>query len=266
MNIKKIIIASLVISSLLAACEKTTKLLDENVKWTNVDTANMAQVKIIHAFPSLTPALPGGSGPVMTVFANDKKLAGTTASSFSLAYNGTFPASTAYSVLTPGSVTFSFVMNRYNTAGNFAPQAGDTLFQSTQNLVAGKKYSLFLVDTTEHPGVLAVEDNWTIPAPTNYQLRYANLVANPDDRYDVYSIRQVGNIFTNVGYRQVTNFINLPVPQISDTLIVRMAGTMTVIDSVKGFLPSPQRVYTAYSRGKTGVKGRTPATTYYTNR
>ncbi len=262
---KLLIISALSGFVFLMACEKTSELLDVNTQWQLSDTAANAQVKFVHAFASTTPALTSGAGPSLQIWANGKKVTGTTATLDAVAYSGQFPASTAYSLLPAGQTTFYFIMNRW-TGGVFAPVAGDTVFKTTQTLVAGKKYSIYLVDTVPTPNVIMVEDTWTPPDFGTYKIRYTNLVANPTDRYDVYSLRNAKNIFTNVGYKEFTPYISLPAPATADTLIVRRTGTMTLIDSVKGFFPTGERVYTLFSRGKTGVTGRTPATTWTTNR
>jgi Domain of unknown function (DUF4397) len=248
------------------SCERTTELLDENIRFQYSDTSANASVKFINAFPSLTPALTANAGPSVVIFMDGKKLNGTTsAAANAFIYNSTFPVNTSYSLLPALNHTFHFIMNRY-TAGVFAPASGDTVFRAASTLAAGKKYSFFLVDTVQNPGVLIKEDNWTVPQQDKYQVRYANLVANPNERVDVFSIRQNANIFTNVGYKEIANYVELPVPAIADSLIIRFAGTMNVRDTLKAFFPTPQRVYTWYSRGKTGITGRTPATTFVSNR
>jgi hypothetical protein len=251
---------------IFCSCERTTELLDENIRFQYSDTAANASIKFINAFPSLTPALTANAGPSVVIFMDGKKINGTTSATLNaFVYNTTFPVNTSYSLLPASNHTFNFIMNRY-TAGVFTPVAGDTVFRATSTLAAGKKYSFFLVDTAQNPGVLIKEDNWIVPQQDKYQVRYANLVANPNERVDVFSIRQNANIFTSVGYKDVSDYVELPVPTIADSLIVRFAGTMNVRDTLKAFFPTPQRVYTWYSRGKTGVTGRTPATAFVTNR
>jgi Domain of unknown function (DUF4397) len=262
MTIKKFISIGAAVLLLFSACKKDvdTQLLDENNKWMYVDSTTTGYLKVVHAFPSLTPGVGIGTGPKVMVYMDNQRLLRD-----SVAYNGTFPAqSGVYSAIPAGNHNFYYILSRPNGANTVA---GDTVFKNSATIAAGKYYTTFLLDTTPNPLALTVPDNWTVPTPSFYQLRYANLVANPTDSYDVYSIRQAGNIFTNVGYKQVTNFINMPIPLITDTFIVRKAGTMTLIDTLKGFSGVPQRVYTLYTRGKAGIAtSRNPATTFYTNR
>lgn len=270
----KLILSLLFFAIMQLACNKRTELLRDNEQWDFSDPAftNKANVKFIHAFSSLTPALTTGIGPSLRIFMDGAQLSGPTSALNRLEFtiNGTaasnvFPVSVAYSLLPAGNHSFDFVMNRF-TNSVFKPVAGDTVFRSTHNFETGKNYSVFLVDTVPTPNVLLKEDNWTIPAQGNYQLRLANLVANRNERVDVYSIRNQRVVFSNVGYKDVSNYIELPIPTLSDSLIVRLAGTMTVRDTLKGFSPTSQRVYTLLSRGKTGITGRTPTTSTYTNR
>jgi hypothetical protein len=274
MNKYRILFALLLFGLMQLSCNKRTELLRDNEQWDFVDApyTNKANVKFIHAFSSLTPTVTSGIGPTLRIFMDGKQLSGPTSTlnRFEFTINGTaasnvFPVSVAYSVLPAGSHSFEFIMNRYSNSV-FKPVAGDTVFRSSHNFETGKNYSIFLVDTVPTPNVIMKEDNWTVPSQGAYQLRMANLVANRNERVDVYSIRAQRVIFSNVGYKEITNYVELPTQPLSDSLIVRLAGTMTVRDTLKAFSPTSQRVYTLMSRGKTGVTGRTPTTTTYTNR
>jgi hypothetical protein len=254
--IKRLIYIFLPLLIVVVACERNDDLLNENNTWVYVDSTQNGFIKFVHAYAPTTPALTSGAGPSVHVYDASARISGA-----ALVYNGTIPAPTgAYGLISPGAHNFNFVMSRAT------PIAGDTVFKSTATIEANKHYSVFLVDSVQNPGVLTVQDNWTVPPQGSYQVRYANFVANPKENYDVFSIRTGTNIFTNVAYRQVTNFIQLPTTEMNDTLIIRKAGTMNVIDSLKGFGPSSQRVYTVYTRGRAGITTRVPATTFYTNR
>lgn len=252
------------VSLIYISCKEDQSLLDQNVKYSTADTINNAQVKFINAYPSITPAITTGYGPSLRIFRNDQKLTGTTSTLDTLGYGAQFPATTAYSIVPAGSNTFHFVMNRI-VSGAFAPKAGDTVFRKTHNLEAGKKYTLFLVDTVQNPGVLVVEDKVVNPGYGKYGLRFVNLVANPSDRYDFFSVKQGRNIFSNIGYKQVTDFIALPKPQANDTFYLRNAGNTHNV-SLAVVAPADERVYTFYARGKTGIAIRDTTLAVYTNR
>ena len=175
-----------------------------------------------------------------------------------------FPATTTYAFLQPGPHNFKFTLNRI-TANNFAPIAGDEVFTSTVGLEPGKKYSIFLADPYGPPAPYLVEDVFTEPPPNQYGIRFINLSGDVATRYDVTSARQGIKLFSNVGYKELKDFIHLPISTL-DTIYLRNAATSAIIDRINGFSPGTQRVYTFYARGKTGTGLRAPGLNYYTNR
>jgi hypothetical protein len=260
MTINKIILFSIpAIALFFSACEKTTKLLDENNKAPYVDTTKNGWVKMVHAYAPLTPAVGINTGPKVRIFMD-----GTSIVRDSLAYNATFPnPSGAYAIVPTGSHTFYYVLSR---AGTLPQVTGDTVFKTTINVAANQHYTAFLVDSAQSPGVLVTQDNYGISNLSSYQVRFANLVANPNERYDVYADSVQKMIATNIGYREVSNFISVPVPVSTENYSVRKAGTTTVVYTLAAFGPTTQRAYTLYTRGRNGATGRTPGLTFYTNR
>jgi spore maturation protein SpmA len=150
-------------------------------------------------------------------------------------------------------------------SGDPAPIAGDTLVNINVNLEAGKKYSIFLVDTLPNLKALVVSDNIPIAAVDNYSLRFINLTGNPLDTFDVFSRRAGNLIFTGVKYKDINGFIQLPVPTIQDTFDFRKPNTTTTLFSTN-LQPISQRAYTLFTRGKNGLTGKTTSATFYTNR
>lgn len=261
MTIKKFLLLALPAVTLLTACERTYELIDENNTWEYVDTTNKAFIKFVHAYAPTTPALTSGAGPTFQVYSNNQRLSGG-----AVAYNGTYPApSGAYTVVPSGTHNIMFILNRV-TGGNFAPVAGDTVYQGTANLSAGQKYTAFFADSVQSPGVFLVEDDWTISPQGYYKVRFANLIANPNERYDVYADSVQKMVATNIGYREISNFIDVPVPVSSESFSVFLAGTTTKLYTLTGFSPTSQRVYTLYTRGRAGISTRAPGITFYTNR
>ena len=264
MTIKKIFLIALPLFILVTACKKTTELLDENSKWIFSDSLHNANVKFIHAFPSLTPALTSGAGPAVVVYSDAKRIVPGSPAPYPMVFGGQFPNTATYASLPAGQTNFNFIMNRI-TNGAFSPVAGDTVFKNSITLVEGKYYTMFLIDTVPNPKVLVLEDVFTIPDQDKFKARFINLIANPNDKYDIYSDKKAGNIFSNVGYKEVKDFIDFPVSTSSDTLRLRLTGTTSDVSKL-AVLGIAQRVYTLFSRGKTGVAGRTPVLTLYTNR
>jgi hypothetical protein len=259
MTFKKLLAISIPVLFLFSACERTDELLDENHQWNYVDTTTNGFLKVVHAYAPLGPSVVANSGPKVMVFVDGKRWLRD-----SLAYNATFPApSGAYAVIPAGSHNVQFILSR---SGTVPQSAGDTVFKTTANIAAGKYYTAFLADSAQSPGVFLVNDNFVIPNQGNYLVRFANLVANPNQRYDIYADSLQRMVATNIGYREISDFVALPVPRITENFTVRLAGTTTVVYTLPAFAPVSQRAYTLYNRGRVGTAGRTPSLTFYTNR
>jgi hypothetical protein len=272
----------LLISVFFFSCLKETNdNLDQLEKFYLNNPQVTAQVKFIHAYTPLTlggaPAQSTSAvGFRITMDGNKVNAATNTSSSTNtLMYGGQpgatnytasfFPTTTAYSFMQPGLHNFRFVMNRV-TAGNFAPVTGDEIFNTNLTLNSGKKYSIFIADPYPAPNAYMVEDNFQEPNRGVYAVRFINLCGDVSTRFDITSLKHGTKLFSNVGYKEMKDYIYLPVPASTDTLHLRLAGTNTIVAQVNGFTATTQRVYTLYARGKTGVTGRLPSLNFYTNR
>jgi hypothetical protein len=251
--------------------KETNDNLDQLEKYNLNNPQVTAQVKFIHAYTPLTlggaPALSTATVGFRIIMDGNKLNAATNTSpsTNTLMYGSVFPPTTAYSFLQTGLHNFRFVMNRI-TAGNFAPVTGDEIFNTSLTLNSGKKYSIFIADPYPAPNAYMVEDNFQEPNRGAYAVRFINLCADVTTRFDVTSTKFGTKLFSNVGYRELKDYIYLPVPATTDTLHLRLAGTNTIVAQVIGFTAGTQRVYTLYARGKSGVTGRTPSLFLYTNR
>lgn len=260
---KKISILFFCIAIVFIACKKNK--LDEVTILLDSDQVNNANVKFIHTFASITPALTTGAGPNVFMYQNGKKINGSTSGSSSLVYGGISPLTTTYSLLPVGSVFFQGIMARVS-GSTPAPIAGDTVFTATQGFAAGKYYSLFLTDTVPTPSIKAVEDDMTLPDTGKYKIRFGNFISNPTESYSVWSRREGKLILDNISYKTVSNFISLSIPTGLDTFDLRKTGTTINISSINSFSPVQQRIYTLFSRGKTSIATRALTLSFYTNR
>jgi Domain of unknown function (DUF4397) len=272
------ILAAVLLPAFFLACSKETNdNLDEIEKFYVDNPDAIAQVKFVHAYTPLTingtaaavtsPTTGAVSGTGFRITMDGNKINGATntaSNTNTLIWGGVYPPTTAYAFLNPGQRNFRFIMNRI-TSGAYAPIAGDEVFNSTVNLTAGKKYSMFISDPYPAPTTFLIEDNYQEPNPNQYGLRFINLSGDLTARYDCTSLRH-GNIFMNVGNKEVKNFTYLTIPAVTDTIYLKTAGTNTIVAQINGFSAASQRVYTIYARGKTGVTNRTPSITSYTNR
>lgn len=278
-HIKLLLLALLPVIVFSCAKTETNDNIDQLEKYYLDNPEAISQVKFVHAYTPLTingtaAAVTATNGTVsgtgFRITLDGKKINGAQDNAINtntLIWGGVYPPTIAYAFLPPGAHTVKFIMNRI-TSGAFAPIAGDEVFTSTVNFTAGKKYSMFIADAYTTP--FMVEDNFEIPPLNQYRVRFINLTGETTTRYDVVSARH-GKIFSDVGYREMQDYKLLTIPATSDTIYLRTAGTNTNVGQYPlagsgGFTAGSQRVYTLYARGKTGVTGRTPGITIYTNR
>lgn len=277
-----ILILILMLPVLFFSCKKETDdKLDVIEKFYRDNPEAIAQVKFVHAYTPLT--INGLSTSLATsstgfrITMDGTKINGAMNNSTStntIRYGGQpdtatytssfFPTTTAYSFLAPGSHNFKFIMNRL-VSGAYAPTTADEVFNSTVALTAGKKYTMFIADPYAPPATYMIEDKFEVPGRNSYGVRFINLCADAASRFDVVSKRYGSKLFSNVGYKEMKDFI-YPGITTRDTLYLLTAGTNTIVSQINGFLPVTERVYTLYARGKTGTAGRTPSLNFYTNR
>ena len=278
---------------IISSCDKNdVDLIAENNKWEYLDSANSANIKVIDVYAGNTPLLPTAThpltGPQIFIYANGAKLNGTplgyihgttyasAASTSPSALGLPFPITNVYANIPSGSTRFDFVNARMNltVVPNVpAPGRGDTLTTFTTVLDKGKYYSLYFGDTLPNFRVTMREDDLTPPDSLTFKIRLANFIMNPTDVLSLYSRRQQAEIITGVSHKNVSNWVQLPLPIISDTLEIRQTGSTTTYLTVAvasnfapGFLPTAQRMYTVLARGRTGVPGKAPSASLIINR
>lgn len=272
MTLLKYIYAAAAGCLLLASCG-SKNLLDENVKSGYVDSSQSAFIKVIHNFAGNTPQVPTApnatTGPQFFLYGNGVKLTGN-----ALSYTNVFPASTVYAAVPSGNnIRFDLVLARINLAvvpNVPAPIAGDTLLTFNQSLDAGKFYTFYIGDTVPTVRVSVKEDLLPVPEYQTYKIRLANFIMNPLDTLTLYSRRQKAEIIQAIPHKEVSDWVQLNLPIISDTLELRKKGTTTTYITVGGtapaFAPAGLRMYTVVVRGKTGVTAKTNSASIITNR
>ena len=270
---KKIINTIIILSAAfvfgITGCEKNNvNLIDENNKWVYLDSSNSGNIKIIQVFAGNTPQIPTApnptTGPQVFIYANGKKLNGT-----ALSYGSVWPVSNVYANIPSGSTRFDIINARLNlTVVPNVPGfiAGDTLATFTATVDKAKYYSLYIGDTVPAVRVTIKEDVFPVPDYQTYKIRVANLLMNPLDTVTLFSARQNAEIISNITHKNVSDWIQVPLPVINDTLIFRKKGTTTSYAQLNGFAPVGLRMYTLIARGKTGVTNKTPAAALITNR
>ena len=253
----------------IMGCEKNkVNLIDENNKWVYLDSSNSANIKIMQVFAGNTPQIPTApnatTGPQVFIYANGKKLNGT-----ALSYGGVWPTPNVYANIPAGSTRFDIINARMNLG--VVPNipafiAGDTLATFTATVDKAKYYSLYIGDTVPSIKVTLKEDVFTLPEYQTYKIRIANFLMNPLDTLTLFSSRQNAEIISNITHKEVSGWVQVPLPIINDTLIFRKKGTTTSYVQVNGFAPVGLRMYTLIGRGKTGVTSKTPVAAIIINR
>lgn len=272
-NYITIILLAIVVG--ISSCNKDgVNLIDENNKWVYLDSSNSANIKIIQVFAGNTPQIPTApnatTGPQVFIFANGKKLNGT-----ALSYGGAWPATNVYSNIPEGSTRFDIINARMDLS--VVPNlpkfnAGDTLATFTTTVDKGKYYSLYLGDTVPTMRVTVKEDNLVVPDYQTYKIRLANfsMSNNPSDTFSLFSRRQNAEIVTDITHKNISNWVQVPLPVIADTIELRKKGATGFLAAVTGTFPSAfpvgLRMYTFVARGKTGVTGKTVTASFITNR
>lgn len=243
----------------LSACEKD--LIDANQKW-EFSNPNNSNLKVVNAYTSNVPApLPAvGTSSTFFIFQNSSKLNGN-----ALGAAGSWPGPTTYASIPAGTTNFNILLSRRIGNEYGLPVRGDTAFRGNIALDAGKYYTMFMIGESPTQSLYTVEDKIKDPKENFYAVRFANLVVSAIPKpVDVFSRREKKKVATNLIYKSVTDFTELAIPAITDTLDVMDAGTTKILYSLNTFTPVSRRIYTFYTYGRTGFA--TERLNSYTNR
>lgn len=228
MNLKNIIksgMALLLGTVLITACKKT---FDEKVSQVR-DFSTSSMVQVYNGTVSASRNF---------IYVDTKPINGS-----SLTFGGVFPG-TGYGFNVPSGSSSFLIKDTLSTATqsplNFTP-----------TLEAGKKYTIFMYDTITAAKQKTVETEIVVPADTSSRIRFANFVFSQGavPAVDIYSTKKMQNIFSNVNFTDVTAFIPFP-SGLSDTLMVREAGTTTNLAVMNGINPTAKRSYTLVFKGR----------------
>lgn len=163
-----------------------------------------------------------------------------------------------------------------SAASSFAVEYGtrtmllrDTLPATTQvplvftaNLAARTNYTIFAYDTITAPKYKIVENKIEYPQDSTARVRFANFMrVHPlIPAVDFYSVKRQANVASNVTITGVTPFIPYA-SALSDTIMVRIAGTTNLLAQLNGLNPTQKRSYTVLLRGG-NTRAVTVAPTY----
>jgi len=211
--------------AILASCKKYTKLLN------NVPVDRAAYLKVVHVAPGFTKVFNAPDNfNVVVGGVNGTRIAAA------MTYNSVFPSNTlntnTYAAVPSGSQDIRLVLKGVVNIDS------NTVATIPKNLVPGNYYTLIITDsitTTADYSKIWVADNFTAPALGNYSVRFIHAAMNDTagKKIDVYSTKQVANLFTNVAPGDVSGFFSFPITtagSTGDTIIIRRAGTMNELD------------------------------------
>ncbi len=230
----------------LFSCEKN--LIEANQQWQFADPLK-ANLKVINTYTSNIPAgAPGVGVTRFYVYQDLDKLNGNALSS-----PGSWPGSATYASVKPGTTAFNLILDRRvgNDYGKVVK--GDTAFKGNIPLDASKFYTMFLIGESPTQSLFAIEDKLVEPKENFYSARFINLVVSATPKpVDVFSRREKRKLASNITYKGSTDFTEIAVSNIADTLDVMDAGTTKILYSFPSFAPASRRIYTFYTYGKTG--------------
>ncbi len=255
----------------ISACEKTQ--LDELRKTEFYDPATSANVRFLHVYPWLTPAVTTtnpslASGQHFYIYRDTFKLNGNP-----ISYGGNWPGPSVYSLQPVGSFDFRIVLAR-QVANLPRPSAGDTLVVKRMDLAAGKYYSAFICDTFNNRDLWVIEDKIDPVYDTMCSIRLVHLLIHNRDTISIFSRRENREIASNVTYKTASEFVKMRVYSTADTFdIIRRGPGSNPYNTtgtgrnnwITGFVGTPGRYYTLIARGNSRVANRGASLGFYIN-
>lgn len=226
----------------LSACSKKVEYIAEP---NSAD--GKAYIKLLHVAPNFT-TLTGLTDKVSVFYTAPTgmytKITGTT-----LAYDSYFPTTTnTYVALDPGTHTLRFSIGGVVLADSIN-------FYNTQvQLEAGKKYSYFLTDNIKS-NAMFLADNVPAVDTNSIALRFVHAILNDTagKAVDVYSKRNNAVIFSSRNAATSSDFATFAYTSVSDTLVVRRAGTSFALATLNGFSSTKGRSYSIVYKGNGAV-------------
>ncbi|GEO02508.1 hypothetical protein AAE02nite_01720 [Adhaeribacter aerolatus] len=176
-----------------------------------------ARVMVIHASPN---------SPAVDVLVDDKKV-----NSAGL----TFPNNSGYLDVTAGQRNL-----KVNAAGT-----ATSVINANANLEENKSYSVFAINILANIEALVLTDNLTAPASGKAHVRFVHL--SPDAPAVDIAVKNGPVLFSNRGFKSATDFT--PVDAATYNLVVRLAGTNTVVLDLPGVALQNGKIYTVFARG-----------------
>lgn len=254
---KRTIFSGFIAILLLNACTKNN--LNEDNIW-SVNPSETALVKYLNSYTALTPSLgTPANGPTIDYYINNIKMNAT-----AMGYLGLYPnLSGGFAAAPGGTVNIKAVLNRTTTTGI----PSDTIANGNFILGPGAAHSVILVDplpnpTPLNPILMVVQESVSMPAYGKFKVRLLNLVAT-NEVYELYNSTTATVLTPGINYKNLSDWIELPITTPNSVYQIRLAGTTTVMASTTAVTHGNQRSYTFWARGNPAVTGRARSLGFY---
>lgn len=247
MKLTKIISTGCVVMTFALLFVSCVKEKGKEVALEQIDFVNKTSVQVFNAMVGSTR--------------NYVYVDGVPVNGASLTYGNLFPSSSVNFAVTSGFRAFLI----RDTQVVATPVTTQLPISFAEDFKASGNYTIFMYDTTTAAKQKTVLNNIVVPADTTARLRFANFIYNPTGltAFDIFSVKQNANIFTNVQVTDVTEYIPYA-SRITDTFYIRLTGTLTnlqnfrptagtvpgaLVDILGVLTPTQKRSYTLIFRG-----------------
>ena len=248
---RKINVLILAVLMVLTGCEKNS--------FTTLDRQDIEGKALVKLVIVSTPAV----APTILVYDNGERISGALLLPFGypgggFGINGSTNGD--YLALSPGTHKFETYTTNAGTANIISK-----LLETTQDLEANKKVSIYMTDTGATAKFVKAPDEATVPDSGFARIRFVHLIPNVPS-VDFYKGTTLFK--SDVKYTTFTDFFDVKIG--NDSFSVRVAGSApgTAASALANrvFAPSNRRIYSFLSRGYQGATGnRAPTVSVIVN-
>lgn len=192
----------------------------------------------------------------LLIYNNGDRISGAVASPYPYpggGFNTSGNSNGDYFAVNPGNNKFELFTTNPGTANIITK-----FFETTQNLEANKKYTIYTTDTAANVVAILAPDDAVAPDSGFARIRFINLIPNSNsvDFYKGTTLLKAG-----VAYKNFTDFFDIPASTI-DTFSIRAAGAVpgpaiTALAYYRLANNTNKRIYSFLCRGYLGIGGTT---------
>ncbi len=240
-RVLRIIVAAFIIVTAINSCKKNSFTITER---TQPEGKALVKIGMFNAYTA-TPAV---RISINGVIVSNEVLHPIAYPGGGLNMNGS--SNSDYLQVNPGSVKFEFHI--MNTGTHLA---ASKLFETSQSLEAAKRFTLYITDTSQNTSAILVNDDTQAPDSGFVRVKFINLIPNVPalDLYKGPNAATATIVMSNVAYKGVSEYMNIP--NGTDSFFLRPASSpvTTIPVARRSFNLSNQRIYTLLSRGYNGI-------------